>query len=379
MEPGVLFHAPRRRFSSVARKSKTQAIAMKAAPRPTSPRPSSRLLLRKYRKSLGVALLVTLVYLPFILGMGVGTAVALCCFSSFVFGTCFFLLFLVRRRVHLRNFGVNVVVQTALMVLTALVAASLTSWGAAAIVTRRSPFSAGLLRGSLAFVSPKLLALVVAGAGLISAFFAIDRKLGPGVMFRWVTGKYYNPTEETRIFMFLDLRGSTTLAERLGNVRFSALVRDFFADLTEPVLRTKGEVSHYIGDEAVISWTPERGLQDANCVRLFFLMREAVARRADYYRKRYGLVPEFKAGLHIGPVVATEVGEVKSEIVFHGDVVNTAARIQSLCGEEGCDLLLSADLAERLRLPDEYRARALGPRKLKGKASALEIAAIDAA
>jgi adenylate cyclase len=35
-----------------------------------------------------------------------------------------------------------------------------------------------------------------------------------------------------------------------------------------------------------------------------------------------------KAGAHVGRVVATEVGTIKSEIVFHGDVVNTTARVQ---------------------------------------------------
>ena len=338
-------------------------------------------LLREYRDHLTVALLISLGTLPFLLRSGLWPALALSTFATLVFGSCFFLLNLVRNRIRLSLFSLNLIVQTLLIALTVFVGALLTGWAGLATAARRSPLDEELLRTGAGFLTTRVTPLALAGgillAGLVNAYFAIDRKLGPGILRNWMTGKYYNPKEEERIFMFLDLRHSTTLAERLGNVEFSAMVRDFFRDLTDPLLESRGTVSHYIGDEAVITWTPKQGIKDSNCVRLFFRMREVVAARAGYYTRRYGLVPEFKAGLHIGPVIATEVGEVKSEIVFHGDVLNTAARIQSLCAEEGCPLLLSGDLAARLRLPEPYKARSLGARRLKGKANELEIVALD--
>jgi len=346
------------------------------------PRTASRLkLLRRYRAHLAVALLIALGFLPILLRVGIVPAIALSLFATFVFGTCFFLLGLVRNGIRLPLFSLNLLVQTLLIALTVFVAALLTGWAGLATTAHRSPLDAELIRAGVRILGSRYMLLALGGgvvlAGLVNAWFAIDRKMGPGVLRNWMTGKYYNPKEETRIFMFLDIRDSTTLAERLGNVEFSALVRDFFRDLTDPLLETKGEVSHYIGDEAVITWKPKQGIEDSNCVMLFFRMREAVAARAGYYIRRYGLVPEFKAGLHIGPVIATEVGEVKSEIVFHGDVLNTAARIQSLCVEEKCPLLLSSDLAARLQVPKPYAARSLGPRRLKGKANEVEIFAID--
>ena len=104
--------------------------------------------------------------------------------------------------------------------------------------------------------------------------------------------------------------------------------------------------------------------------------RRPLARREPYYRKRYGLVPAFKAGVHCGMVVATEVGEIKSEIVFHGDVLNTAARIQGLCNSAGEDLLLSEDLAAKIVLPPTLQAAALGEHELKGKERAVGIVAV---
>ncbi len=227
--------------------------------------------------------------------------------------------------------------------------------------------------------APWFLGAIPAGLLLvlpIRFMFQLTRKLGPGTLTKWMRGYYHEPREEERIFMFLDMKDSTALAERLGNLKFSALVRDFFQDLTLPVMQTRAEVSHYIGDEAVLTWTLEAGIERANCVRLFFEFEKAIARRAPYYQAAYGLTPGFKAGAHLGRVVSTEVGEVKSEIVYHGDVLNTAARIQGLCNETGEGLLLSKALAERLTLPASLQEADLGQRELKGKAEAVGLVAI---
>lgn len=208
--------------------------------------------------------------------------------------------------------------------------------------------------------------------------FALSQKLGPGVLGKWLRGYYHVPREEERIFMFLDMKDSTTLAERLGNLEFSALVRDFFNDLTLPVLQTKAEVSHYIGDEAVLTWTIPRGVEQANCLRIFFEFEKSLERRSSYYLDRYGLVPAFKAGAHVGDVVATEVGEVKSEIVYHGDVLNTAARIQGMCASAGSEFLISKELSALLPADHGFETRSLGDFNLKGKEEAVGLVAVGA-
>ncbi len=319
--------------------------------------------------------------LPGTVHLGVWRALAMSAIAGFLFGTGFFLLGTITSRIRVRSFALNLLVQTLLTTLTVLVTGVLTVWTAMAVLSGISPFNRGLIEVGLEYMRPGIsVPIVLAGtaiAGMINGFFAIDRKMGPGILWSWITGKYYNPKEEERIFMFLDMKDSTAIAEQLGNLKFSALVRDFFRDLTYPVLETSGEVSHYIGDEAVLTWKVEPGLRAANCAQLFFKFEDAIKARSSHYIAEYGLVPEFKAGLHIGKVVATEVGEVKSEIVFHGDVLNTAARIQGLCNEEGVGLLLSADLASRLELPADLTTRSLGMRSLKGKAHELEVFTLD--
>jgi adenylate cyclase len=70
------------------------------------------------------------------------------------------------------------------------------------------------------------------------------------------------------------------------------------------------------------------------------------------------------------------MGSVKREIVFLGDTVNTAARIQELCRQTGDRVLASADLIDRLELPPAIAKRSLGDLRLRGKGADLALYAL---
>lgn len=199
----------------------------------------------------------------------------------------------------------------------------------------------------------------------------LSRRIGSERIANWLLGRYRNPKEEQRVFLFIDLSGSTPLAESLGAVRFSALLRDFFSDLAEPVEETGGEVVGYVGDEAIVAWRGGSGLEDANALRCFVLFRQQIARHSALYQKEYGVVPRYKASLHLGPVVATEVGERRSELVFHGDALNTAARILDECNPRGAQLLLSQEVAARMPPLAGVTLVPVGAIPLRGKAEPL--------
>ncbi|MCB0791620.1 MAG: adenylate/guanylate cyclase domain-containing protein [Flavobacteriales bacterium] len=184
----------------------------------------------------------------------------------------------------------------------------------------------------------------------------------------YLTGRYARPRGEMRIFMFLDMRSSTTIAEKLGHVKYFQLLNDVYADITDPVVYSSGTVYQYVGDEVSVTWQLRRGLKDQRCIRCFFDIKRKLASRARYYQDHYGLVPQFKAGFHYGEVTTGEVGLVKKEVIFSGDVVNTAARIQNSCNAHDVDVLVSKELLDILRLPeDTYRTRHIGEIPLKGK------------
>ena len=254
-------------------------------------------------------------------------------------------------------------------------------WLSSSEVTGTTPFS----RQTMDRLGDRLIevefriAVAYAFAGILVATFMgeISRKLGPGVLWNWLLGRYHRPRQEERVFMFLDLRGSTALAERLGPLRFSEFVREFFADVSDPIVESGGEVSHYIGDEVVVTWPLRRGLEQASCVRCFMRVRERLRGLEASYRTRFGEAPAVKAGLHCGIVVVTDVGEIKSEIVYHGDTVNTTSRIQEMCGALGRDLLISAELGSRLALPAGWQWVLLGSHALKGKVEPVELVGLE--
>ena len=170
--------------------------------------------------------------------------------------------------------------------------------------------------------------------------------------------------EEDRIFMFLDMKSSTTHAEKLGAGRYSMLVRDCFFDMTKAARLSNAEIYQYVGDEAIFTWkTSESNLK--NSIQHYFNFRENLRQRSSYFRNQYGIVPEFKAGIHHGRVIRTQVGVLRKSIAFHGDAINTASRIQGKCNELGKDLLVSA--AVRDGLPETFGINAEGCYPLRGK------------
>jgi adenylate cyclase len=213
----------------------------------------------------------------------------------------------------------------------------------------------------------RVIGINLLGCFLIAYFNQVSSFLGEGIWLKYLKGMYRKPLEEERIFMFLDIESSTTLAEKLGNLRYSNLLRDFFSDLSEPVLETHGEIYQFVGDEAIITWPMARGIQQAGCLRCFYRIEETILERQTYYLHTYGIVPRFKAGLHGGKVVANRVGELKSEMVYHGDVLNTASRIQEQCNRYGYRILLSDTLAALLSVSGNFLFQSLGNIQLRGK------------
>lgn len=203
----------------------------------------------------------------------------------------------------------------------------------------------------------------------VAMLFALqmNRMIGANVLRYFVAGRYHRPTAEERIFLFLDLEGSTALAERLGSARYFELLRRFVDDLTDPIVASRGEIYQYAGDEVVVTWPLAEGVRAANCVRCFFWGRAAVAREAARYTHDFGTVPRFRGGLHGGTVTAGELGDLRRQIVFVGDILNTAARLEEYAKRAGLDLVVSDALLRRLELPPGVLARRCGELELRGK------------
>ena len=213
--------------------------------------------------------------------------------------------------------------------------------------------------------------------GLLLFFLQITRLLGKGVLWKFIIGKYHKPREEERIFMFLDMKSSTTIAEQLGHVRFYNLLNELFHEISQPVLQTKAEIYQYVGDEVVLTWELEQGLMNSNCLKTFFLFQENLTRNREQYFNNFGVRPEFKAGLHFGKVVSAQIGDLKREIVYNGDVVNTASRIQNECNTYQRDCLISGELMNRLDPSHGFQWERMDAVLLRGKETEVELFSVS--
>lgn len=201
----------------------------------------------------------------------------------------------------------------------------------------------------------------------------MSAKMGQGVLQNFITGRYRKPRKERRVFMFLDLDSSVSKAEILGDLEYHKLLNDFFYDIADCILMSKGIIYQYVGDQVVVTWRVNSRTKTEDALRAFVSSVDKIEGLRSVYEGQYRLVPSFKAAFHVGDVIYGEIGAVKVDIVFHGDVVNTTARLERMCSELGEILLISQDFYDTL--PDQFknvfeRAEAI---RLKGKEKQLQI------
>lgn len=201
----------------------------------------------------------------------------------------------------------------------------------------------------------------------LSFYVQLKHFFGQDTLFNFLLGKYRKPVKEHRIFMFLDMKSSTTLAEKLGLESYYELLSDFFNDITDPVYFADAEVYQYVGDEVVFTWETDKGINNQNCLKLFFGIKKKVKSREHYYLQKYGEIPRFKAAIHLGDVISAQIGEVKRELIYNGDVLNTTARIQEQCNIFEQELIVSGHLLKELNLEDNYTSNKLDTIQLRGK------------
>jgi adenylate cyclase len=198
-------------------------------------------------------------------------------------------------------------------------------------------------------------------------------KYSPGVFWDILTGKYIRPKVQKRIVMFMDLNNSTPIAEKLDSREYFSFIRDFIYYVSIALLEYDGRIYQYVGDEIVVSWRYNE-VNVEKCLDALVLSTKLLARNGDYFRKKYGFTPEFKAGIHAGEVTVGEIGIIKKDLAMSGDVMNTAARIRNACTELKYSYIMSKDFLELHRM--ERAMESLGAVDLKGKSDAMELFAL---
>jgi len=288
----------------------------------------------------------------------------------------------------------------------AIVAAVLVLYGYAALAQGRDFIRTGLpLQGALAvayvllaqaqvsqFLGPiwtpswweyhglMLVAVVLAMGALVLELDrrrGLERFLPATVVERVIQGDPFRLEGErqTVTILFTDLRGSTTLAERLTPEQTIAAVNAYLRVMARCVLDNGGILDKFTGDGVMAIFgamsDPTNGALAA--ARAALAMRASIAQLNATRAARGDVVVQFGMGLHTGAVVVGAVGlPERSQYDAIGDAVNTASRMETLTKEFQVDSILSKDTAERLRA-DGVALRALGEAHVKGKADAIEV------
>jgi adenylate cyclase len=208
----------------------------------------------------------------------------------------------------------------------------------------------------------------------------INQIMGRGTLRRFVFGYYHRPRLENRFFLFIDLIGSTHLAETLGPLVYQRFLNGVFQAASDPISDHQGEIYQYVGDQIVVTWTEAAGtggrkgaVLPLDCV---FALKETLADLAPAYLKDYREAPGVRAALHYGEVVVGEIGEAKRDIAFHGDVLNATARLEGVAREHQGFFIASAAALDRLKGPDGwpsgFKYQPLGALPLRGKSVSVE-------
>ncbi len=255
------------------------------------------------------------------------------------------------------------------MCLIAILAIGTTTIGTA-YELGKSPFSDEVLVFVFQFLSSfafwTILIYITLGIVICLFYLEVSNNIGQNVLLNLFAGKYHKPTQERRIFMFVDMKSSTTIAEKLGHVTYFELLKEYYDCLSDPIIDHGGEIYQYVGDEVVITWKlKEQSTPD--CIECFFAMQDSLRAQAQKHKATYGVAPSFKAGIHLGKVSTGEIGSIKKNIVFTGDVLNTTARIQGKCNAFQVSLLCSKELIQALGLEKSYTVIELGKTELRGK------------
>lgn len=194
-----------------------------------------------------------------------------------------------------------------------------------------------------------------------------------------VIGRYHRPRAEERFFLFVDVVGSTPVAERLGPLAVHRYLDRVFRIASEPVDEYYGDVYQYVGDEMVATWSLAEGRPEARPLACLFAIEAALAAAAPGFEREFGAVPKIRAALHAGEVVTGEIGGTRRSLVFHGDVMNATSRIENLTRTLGRRFLVSQDALQRLEGAARFAPEDLGLQALRGKEAPMRVYAVRAA
>lgn len=174
--------------------------------------------------------------------------------------------------------------------------------------------------------------------------------------------------------MFTDLRGFTSLSEKLTPVQVVNLLNRYFTPMTALVRESGGTLDKFIGDALMAFWNAPLDVpgHPDKAVRAALAMQQSLAGLNTELQRDFGLTLRMGAGIHTGQA---HVGNMGSDDLTNytavGDTVNLASRLEGLCSRYGVTLVTSGETASRCG--DGLVLRELARLRVKGRAEPVDV------
>lgn len=177
--------------------------------------------------------------------------------------------------------------------------------------------------------------------------------------------------------LFVDIRGFTTMSERMKPEDVVEVLNQYLTLTTECVMDSQGTLDKFVGDCTMAFWNaplPQEDYIMQACRAAIAMVRKA-APLADALQEKYHQSVSFGIGIHAGPAVVGNIGApMRMDYTAIGDTVNTAARLEA--NAPAGTIYISRTVADALK--GRIRTTPLEhPPHLKGKTAGFEILTLD--
>lgn len=206
---------------------------------------------------------------------------------------------------------------------------------------------------------------------IIVMFLRVVGFIGGKNAFYLLVGKYHRPVWERKVFMFLDIAGSTQLVDLLGPEKTNLLFGKFMFDASRPIADNGGEIYRYQGDGFVATWDWGAGTNPAGIFKAVDDLYARVENERAEYEKRFDVCPDFRVGIHGGDIITREEGDLRRNIAFYGDTINIAARMEARAKSVGMDCVVTSAIA--MLCDEPGRLTKIGQESVRGINRDIEI------
>lgn len=150
--------------------------------------------------------------------------------------------------------------------------------------------------------------------------------------------------------LFSDLRGFTTISEKMEPEKLTSLLNDYLSAMTPCVLTEKGTIDKFIGDAVMAFWNAPLSVDDhpTKAVRSALMMERAL----EEFNKTHDTPLAVGIGIHRGNVIVGNVGSVdRVNYTILGDAVNLASRIEGLTKKYGVTCIVTDSVRDSVSDP----------------------------